>query len=355
MNLLKFIIPIFISISIEAAESTLNWGTALGLNTDKKSSVARYQARVLEVAKPFTLLSFKAEKEIISEGKLPTDPGVADSKKVVVEISEIYVLAICSRIAQDSNLKESCQKAAIQGLLTWAKTYVPTGNPINENNLIPLIKAWDLVKPFLSIDDQKSLNNFGRLLVNTSDKYYENLKPTSGKIKNNWGTWRLEIRTITSQVLNESDLVKSSKLLLVEHINQNIKSDGASIDFELRDALHYHVYDLEAYMELLSILPSDFLSKNEMAKIKSAIFFLKPFYLGEKTHIEFVKSNVPFDIQRKNAKLEDYQNAPWKPAGARKLLRLARIVFPEIKPWTESLVDEHYDPTLKLFTAGRGD
>ena len=33
------------------------------------------------------------------------------------------------------------------------------------------------------------------------------------------------------------------------------------------------------------------------------------------------------------------------------VLRLARAVFPEIRPWTEDIVDAHYDPRTKLLAA----
>lgn len=344
-----------LALNVQAAESTLNWGTTLSHDTDKTSAIYKYQARVLEVAKSLTQLSFKAEKEILSEGKLPTDPGVAESKKVVAEIPEIYTLSLCSRLARETVQKQACQKAATQGILAWANSYVPTGNPINESLLIPLMKAWDLLNPLLSTDDNKILNKFAHEIIAAGDNYYKNLNAKSDKAKNNWGTWRLAIRAITAQVIGEDDLIKTSKNLLADHISENIKPDGASIDFEIRDALHYHIYDVEAYLELASILPLNYLTLDEMGKIKSAVLFLRPYYKGEKTHIEFVKSKVAFDIKRKNAKLEDYQNAPWKPSNARKILRLARVVFPDIKTWTQDLVDEHYDPTLKLFAAGHDD
>lgn len=37
------------------------------------------------------------------------------------------------------------------------------------------------------------------------------------------------------------------------------------------------------------------------------------------------------------------------------MLRLARPVFPEIRPWTEDIVDARYDPPTKLLAAIYGE
>jgi hypothetical protein len=42
---------------------------------------------------------------------------------------------------------------------------------------------------------------------------------------------------------------------------------------------------------------------------------------------------------------------PWDPARGRVVLRLARAVFPEVRSWTEDIVDARYDPRTKLLAA----
>jgi hypothetical protein len=46
---------------------------------------------------------------------------------------------------------------------------------------------------------------------------------------------------------------------------------------------------------------------------------------------------------------------PWDPDHGRLVLRLARPVFPEIRPWTEDIVDARYDPRTKLLAAIYGE
>jgi hypothetical protein len=125
-------------------------------------------------------------------------------------------------------------------------------------------------------------------------------------------------------------------------------------DFRQRDALHYHVYNLEAFVFAATFTP-DVLEQTGHKAINDALDFLRPYYAGQKVHREFVCSTVPFDRERANAGIEEYGTKPWKPERARKLLRDARPVFPEIKPWTANIVDEHYSPVQKLSAVLHGE
>ncbi|MGB6458194.1 MAG: hypothetical protein WBH47_27280 [Streptosporangiaceae bacterium] len=44
-----------------------------------------------------------------------------------------------------------------------------------------------------------------------------------------------------------------------------------------------------------------------------------------------------------------------RPAHGRVLLRLARSAFPEIRAWTDDIVDARYDPRTKLLAANHGE
>jgi hypothetical protein len=125
-------------------------------------------------------------------------------------------------------------------------------------------------------------------------------------------------------------------------------------DFRQRDALHYHVYNLAAFVFAASFTP-DVLDPPARKAIGDALDFLRPYFVGEKTHREFVCSSVRFDRERSAAGIEEYHTNPWKPERARELLRAARPVFPEILPWTTGIVDDHYSPVLRLSAALHGE
>jgi hypothetical protein len=89
--------------------------------------------------------------------------------------------------------------------------------------------------------------------------------------------------------------------------------------------------------------------------VLSGIEFVRPFFLGLREHIEFQGTSIPFDKERRDDGNPVFQNAPWDPAHGRVLLRLARPVFPEIRGWTEQIVDHRYDPRTKLLAAIFGE
>jgi hypothetical protein len=226
----------------------------------------------------------------------------------------------------------------------WASIYEPTGNPINESRLIPWIQAYDIVKPMLTLQENTTLEVFARLLLSANNSFAQkrNLH------KCNWTSWRLCIHSMLSTVLGDESSLKSSQELVEAHIEQNLMEDGASFDFLARDALHYHVYDLDALLTMAIHVPPAFLSSRSLTRIERAVAFLEPYFTGAAVHIEFANSPVAFDRRRREAGMEAYQNRPWLPARARALLRKARVLFPSVEPWTASVVDEKFDAMYKL-------
>ena len=330
-----------------ASDSRLSWGKLL----DTKSSnpnIKRYQEQILFQAKDLAAQKMKATEKILSEGKLPTEAGVSESRAAVKEMLILPKLSVCARLTTDLVLQKNCKDSALRGLLLWASIYKPNGNPINECSFIPWIEAWDLMRPLLSEAEINKLDNFAKDLLLAGDLYYQNLKVTNGRFYNNWASWRLAIRSLISFGLADQSLIKTSQALLETHLEHNLKQDGVSIDFLERDALHYHVYDLEALTITVAHLPENFISKKSKSSIETALLFLKPYFLAEKNHLEFVHSNIAFDLKRKNARLSEYQNIPWDPNNARKLFRLSRVLFPSLKSWTQNIVDESYDLFFKL-------
>jgi hypothetical protein len=139
----------------------------------------------------------------------------------------------------------------------------------------------------------------------------------------------------------------------VQHVAQNLRPGGSSIDFEERDALHYHTYDVEPLVLLAMFVPET-VDETAASRIEAGLQFLRPFVLGEQTHIEFRRTTVAFDVQRRDAGIAGFANAAWDPREARALLRQARTRFPGIRTWTSQLVDEQYSPRIKQIAALRG-
>ena len=77
-------------------------------------------------------------------------------------------------------------------------------------------------------------------------------------------------------------------------------------------------------------------------------------FLRQATHEEFAATTVSFDLARRDDGNKVFQG-PWDPDHGRLVLRLARPVLPEIRPWTEDIVDARYDPRSKLLAAIYGE
>jgi hypothetical protein len=89
--------------------------------------------------------------------------------------------------------------------------------------------------------------------------------------------------------------------------------------------------------------------------IASGLAFLRPYFLGERQHIEFARTTISFDREREADGNPEFRRAPWNPDRGRVVLRLARAVFPEVRVWTEDIVDHRYDPRTKFLATVHGE
>ncbi len=299
------------------------------------------------------------------EGVLSTKPEYHEADAALHDMSILFRFAFCSRIAT-VKLAEQCKVAAEKNILLWAKTYVPTGNPINELLFAQVFLSIDLMISKLSIEHQKLIRDWVKSFLTASDSFLNKKDKDQLSRVNNHNTWRLFTRSLVGKILKDPAINLQNKKLISDQITQDLlppagwKPDPSclnnvkelqygSLDFRQRDALHYHEYNLEGWALLVMVAP-DLFDSSELSVIENAFVFLKPYFNGEKKHIEFVCSKIGFDLARKNAGIEEYKNNEWKPESARKALRLGRAVFPGIREWTASVADENYDQWLKVFS-----
>lgn len=342
----------------------LEWGRTLGtrwtdndirqaLHTAQSTDHAKQTKRVLEVAQQHIAAPTVTVRTINREGVLATDPKYNASDQALAGIDDPYLWAMCARVA-DAPLAQQCAARASSALDAWTSTYVPTGNPINDSFLVPLLQAIDLECPNATPTQCASWRAWAVNVATQEDTFYASLRPTDGRLTNNWMSWRLLIRGMSATIAGNDELVQSTRDLTTQHVARNIRENGSTIDFTERDALHYHVYDLEALVTLALFAPSAVDAPTKQA-IERGVLFLQPFVLGQSQHIEFVHTTVPFDVQRKQAGMEGFSNTTWKVAQARPLLRLARTIFPSVQPWTGQIVDEQYSPRIKQIAALRAN
>jgi hypothetical protein len=294
-------------------------------------------------------------------GTLNSDPAHQASDRAKAKFPEIFDLAVCARAAQEP-LRGQCLAKASSALTKWAQTYHASGNPVDEDFFVPLFQAIDLIAPQIKPDASRELIAWVHTFAVKGDQSYA-AKSSNDTVRfNNWMAARLLIRAMAATICSDKQMQESTRTMLGAFLKDNFvhspdgKQEGETYDFIQRDALDYHIGDLLSLVQIVLYTPT--VADEQTRKlIALGLSFIKPYYLGEKRHIEFVHSTVQFDVQRR---LEDknnpaFQNKPWDPTGARLLLRLARPAFPDIQVWTANVVDERYDPSVKLLAAVYGD
>ncbi len=316
-------------------------------------------------------------ERIEMEGVLRTDIRYQRSSKAVQVFPAMIAWAFCTRLEAANDAGKKCKTALLEGLFGkdgnhgWLGVYKPTGNPIDESNLLPLIQAIDITGPLFTKTQAEKVQSFLKTIISQNDRFFNEKKPTNTSRVNNHNTWRLTIKATVAKVLNDQTTLSETRNLFSRHVVDNLIepsgwkpdpkcSNNASevryggYDFRQRDAFHYHVYNLEAFIFTANFIP-DMLGESERKAIGNALDFLRPYFTGQKIHREFVCSSVKFDRERAEAGIEECKTNPWKPERARKLLRNARPLFPEISSWTANIVDENYSPVVKLTAALHGE
>jgi hypothetical protein len=236
---------------------------------------------------------------IRTEGLLLGDPRKTATQLALRDMNKMYALALAYRV---SGGRKYLDKAAAF-LLAWARANHPKGDPIDDTNLDRCIEAYDMVKDKLGRAEDDTIRGWLRITAQTelNSRYYH---PDRPGFYNNWHSHRLKIVGEIAYVIGDTALQAYTVRELKVQLGKNLNPDGSSIDFVSRDALHYHVYDLEPLLKLIMVLYRatgvnyySWLSDTN-SSIKRSVDWLAPFVTGEKTHAEFVNSTVDFDRKR---------------------------------------------------------
>jgi Alginate lyase len=292
-------------------------------------------------------------------GTLNEHPGHVRSDQAKRNFPAIFALAVTGRSAPEP-LRSRSRAVAARGLLAWAAVYRPTGNPIDEWFFVPLLQAVDLVAGTLAPAGQTALRDWAGQFVTSGESFYAPRAARNPSRGNNWMARHLLIVAVAATVAGDTAARGRIPDRLTAFAARNYvagpdgRRDGRTTDFVQRDALHYHIAAVQPLVEVLMYAPG-LVGPDVRAAVLSGLEFVRPFFLGEREHIEFAHTANAFDRERRDAGNPVFRLAPWDPDHGRVLLRLARAVFPEIRGWTEPIVDHRYDPRTKLLTAIHGE
>ncbi len=173
----------------------------------------------------------------------PSDPQLIASRAALGDAMRVALLATAYRVRHDA----LDLRATREILTAWSTTYIPTGHPVDESRLDLMIWAYDLVRCELSNDDRSKIDPWLRKILEKKGTWPFG----ASSIRNNQHTHQLKLQVLISLILGENEKAKSLIAEARAHALANIGDpNGMSYDYKERDALHYHVFNLEAWDEI---------------------------------------------------------------------------------------------------------
>ena len=268
-----------------SAEKPRLWPADSPLFTGARLTDARFEPvrrRVIEAADA-ALQSPPAPLETIHSAGVTdlSSPELQASRRAFQDADNFALLALAYRLTG----KPEYESGARRVLAAWARIHRPTGMPIDETRLDPFLWGLDLLGP--EARDPAVTAWLERW--ESACRAYRFGPVTS---TNNHMTHHLKILVMLDRSGSRCG-VRQDMLAVERQRKANLPStDGKSIDYEQRDAMHYHVFDLEAWLEIALI------SGCCRESVDSAFQFLARTLAEEPDHVEFARSTAAIDRKR---------------------------------------------------------
>ena len=229
-------------------------------------------------------------------------------------------------------------------LKAWSDIYQPSFNPIDETNLDQLFSAYVLTHDALTPATRMAM---ARLIRSLGEGYIQRVEQHSGSTYindiNNWQSHRIKLIATAAAALNDPAMLTTARKLFLIQVAANIHTDGSTVDFAQRDALHYVTYDLQPLVQAaLAVSPYDAgkhwlpARSSTGSSVADALKWLAPYAEGRRTHQEFVHTEEPFDIERRQAGLKGYDGI-WNTHTSDAVYAYAAVLLPRYRPLTARL------------------
>ncbi|MBU1821417.1 MAG: alginate lyase family protein [Bacteroidetes bacterium] len=257
------------------------------------------------------------------EGLLDTNPDRIRTTQSLKDLDKVAVWLSAWYGSQDKAYADKIKTY----LLAWADTYVPTGNPINENKLEPLIYGYVTLKKSFSQAEQQRIEAWLTRIAE-AELAYPRIP------ENNWKAKHIKLVGTIGLILDKPSYVEYARESFKKYIENSLYADGTSRDLHQRDALSYHVSGLDPLL-VYAIATEQLQGKNSTfnpfiyqspqgGSIKKSVDYVVPYAKGEKVHAEWVNTKVELDRRRAQAGLEYYQpGKPYDPKGSLDMFTLA--------------------------------
>lgn len=237
------------------------------------------------------------------EGMLPTHPDRIATEKSLEDMDKVVNLIYASYGSDSDIYKEKAKEL----VLSWSNTYIPNGNPINENKLTALFWGYHLFRSKFSDEEKTQVETWMKAIA---DRELARAKTPN----NNWEAKRLKIIATISSILKMDTLNTYAVAGFKQYIASAYYEDGTSNDLRQRDALHYHVSGLKPTLAVfVNGMPFDerynlfnYVSQSGSSVARS-VDFVFPYATGELQREEWTNSKAAIDKKRAEAGLAAYQ------------------------------------------------
>lgn len=304
----------------------------MSLSSAERTRLVQFVASNAEAGRLFVKIREEADAALDEPGSpveaihtastLESDPNKVKSRSSLKDMKYLSALGFAYAITSRASYADTARRI----ILSWAKVYQPSGLPIDETKLEPLLVAYDLTQKTFSEDERHTVKKW---LLEMADREKQTGEKKAATAMNNWQSHRLKTVGMIGFLLQDKALIDYAVEGYKRQIEVNLEPDGSSFDFHERDALHYHCYDLEPLLTLAIAARHNGVQLYEYeapngASLAKSVAFLVPYCRGEKKHLEWVNSRVAFDRTRANAGESKFiSGTPFDPRDGRKIFELA--------------------------------
>jgi hypothetical protein len=285
----------------------------LSLPADERAALLRAAAAALERSPdPLPVVHV--------EGTLPTQPAYRRAVQARMDWVSMAVLASAYAMNREPRHLDGYARY----LSAWLDVYIISGNPIDETALGYWLLAYRSAGAALPPALAQRMRQFGCDLA----ACYTQPQPKSRKTStNNWQSHRVKLAVMGAHVCGKPALIAQAEAAFATQIQDNLLPSGESVDFAERDAIHYVVYSVEPLLEAALFARARgrslfAITGAEGQSIGRTLDWLAPYTRGDKTHEEFVRSQVRFDAQRAAAGVPGFAG-PFTPKQAQYVFWLA--------------------------------
>jgi hypothetical protein len=180
-------------------------------------------------------------------------------------------------------------------LISW---YRPSGNPITEQHMTWVFTGYKRTWRIWTGAQHKQMERFCYAIADAQIRTYNE----GFRIVNNFQSYRIYIVSDVGNLWKNEKYLSWAYKMWLKQIETNLRPNGSSLDFEERDSLGYHTYNLRALLASMKMLEPFYPTFNfyeyeapTKTSLKKSIRFLIPYITGAQTNLMLVKSKFASD------------------------------------------------------------